>query len=420
MKKSLTKMLISLLLVAALLPVRAFAAAEVSFQIQMDGTGTVTLVSAGAAEREISSLQFSLTINAGNAARVEFEFSEDVLSRAKVAESRYQASSRTLNVYIAGTEPLFAKGASTLTVGRVAAFNAGGAGVSAIASAVPGSVKYVDGAELQEPTPTPTLTPVPTSPPVIYWPPVSSDVTPTPTPEATPTPETSPTAAPTEVPSPTAAPKPTEAVGPQMLSSLRLYLEGDVTETYSGKKFASVWNKAGYTVVFKSNNTKVATVGKAKGLVTAVSVGTAKITATFTNQKTGEKVVKTCKVTVKRNAVDAGISADNESRLQKLTVGEAFTLKTFRIDSDGNVVWDGKTKITDSVRFRSSNTKVFTVNKTTGKITAVGEGTATLTVWAVQSEQPICDENGKVIEYRTTTKPQKYKVIVSASAEEDE
>ena len=41
---------------------------------------------------------------------------------------------------------------------------------------------------------------------------------------------------------------------------------------------------------------------------------------------------------------------------------------------------------TDSVRFSSSNPEVFTVTKTTGKLTAVKEGEATLKVWTVQSE----------------------------------
>ena len=116
---------------------------------------------------------------------------------------------------------------------------------------------------------------------------------------------------------------------------------------------------------------------------------------------------------MKRNAADAGISEESAAHLKELTVGEAFTLKTYRTDSDGKQIWSGKTKITDSPRFRSSNTKIFKVNKTTGLITAVSPGKATLTVWAVQSEKPVYDKNGKVIEYQQTTEPRKYTVIVS-------
>ena len=56
---------------------------------------------------------------------------------------------------------------------------------------------------------------------------------------------------------------------------------------------ARITAETGYSVAFKSSNTKVATVGKSKGLVTAVGVGSAKVTATFTDLETGEKIVKT-------------------------------------------------------------------------------------------------------------------------------
>ena len=60
------------------------------------------------------------------------------------------------------------------------------------------------------------------------------------------------------------------------------------------------------------------------------------------------------------------------------------------------------------------HTAVFTVGRTKGKIVAVGAGEAVLTVWAVQSEEAVYDENGEFVEYRATTKPRTYRVKVTA------
>ena len=89
-----------------------------------------------------------------------------------------------------------------------------------------------------------------------------------------------------------------ESDGPQMYKTLKLYLGGDVTGSYEGQRYAKVWNKGDYEVQFGSDNTDVATVNQ-KGFVTAVSVGTANITATFTAED-GSVVNKTCVVTVKK------------------------------------------------------------------------------------------------------------------------
>lgn len=405
MKKYISKILIAALVVITLLPMRVLAGPDTTFTLSVDQTGAVALVSPDAAGNKVSSVQFSLKVSGGNVASAGFEFSDAVKNTAKVFESRYQTEGGILNVYISGTAPLFAEGTMRLAVGKAVAYDTNGNSVAAAVRAVEGSIKYVyDGELKEEPAVTPTPTPTPGG--SSSWQPgpgipVSPSATPTPTPSATPTP----TLAPTQTPTPT-------PTGPQVYSSLRLYYGGDATGKYKDSRYAVVWNRDGYDVEFSSTHPEVATVGRRKGLVTAVGVGKTSVRATFTNKETGKKVVRTCRVTVKRNAVDAGISEYGALKLQNLNVGEEYQTRTWREDSDGNLAWSGREMITDSARFISSNPEVFTVGKTKGKVTAVGAGEAILTVWAVQSEGAAYDEDGKVVEYKATTKPRRYKVVV--------
>ncbi|MDE7327540.1 MAG: Ig-like domain-containing protein [Lachnospiraceae bacterium] len=197
---------------------------------------------------------------------------------------------------------------------------------------------------------------------------------------------------------------------PQMYGTLKLYLGGDVTGSYEGQNYAKVWNKGDYTVAFASDNEDVATVNS-KGFVRAVSVGSANITATFT-AKDGSTVEKTCVVTVKKNAVAAGIGAKNKAQLEEgIAVGSELQLTAVRKDADGNTARKGKVDITDGMRFESSDEKVFTVGATKGKLTAVGEGEATLYVWAVQSE----GRDPETGEYPATTEKKEYTVVVKSA-----
>ncbi len=401
MKKLIVRVMIALVAIAALLPIRAFAGEDLKFQLSVDGTGAVTLVSSKAGGDGVSSIQFSLSVSSGNVADAGFEFSDEVTGVAKVCDFRYHKETRTLNVYISGTNALFGTDKTQLAVGKAVAYDSNSQAATATFRAMQETVGYVYGEELKKPTPTPTPMPTPGS--SIPWnpgpvSPSDPTLTPTPTVTATPTPTSTPTPTPT---------------GPRMYSGIKLYYgDGDVTGQYASERYAVVWNKDGYTVEFKSVNPKIATVGKRKGLVTAVSVGKTTVKATFTDKETGEKIVRSCRITVKRNAVDAGISPNSENKLLNLTVGDSFQTKAYRTDSDGVQSWSGRDKITDGVRFLSSNPEVFTVGKTKGKVTAVGAGEAELTVWAVQSECAEYGEDGKVVEYRATTKPRKYKVVV--------
>ncbi len=183
---------------------------------------------------------------------------------------------------------------------------------------------------------------------------------------------------------------------PDMYKSLLLYLDSgngensDITGAYKSERYASVWGwrENGYDeVTFESADTDIATVNS-KGKVTAVKVGVTTVTATFTGEDV-ETVSKECKVTVKRNAAKVGLSADSAKKVDAgFSVGDELQLTAVRKDAEGNTEWNKTQKVytTDSVRFKSSNEDVFKVMKTTGKLTATGEGEAVLTIWTVQSE----------------------------------
>lgn len=189
---------------------------------------------------------------------------------------------------------------------------------------------------------------------------------------------------------------------PDMYKTLRLYLDSgngegseagegnDITGNLKGERYASVWGwrENGYDkVMFESADTDIATVNS-KGKVTAVKVGSTTVTATFTGEDV-DTVVKECVVTVKRNAAKVGLSADSAKKVEAgFTVGDKLQLTAVRKDAEGNTEWNRTQKnyTTDSVRFKSSDENVFKVTKTTGMLTAVGTGEATLTIWTVQSE----------------------------------
>ena len=115
------------------------------------------------------------------------------------------------------------------------------------------------------------------------------------------------------------------------------------------------------TVTWSSSNTSVATVSQ-NGLVTAIAVGSATITATA-----GEKKA-TCTVTVNRRVVPAtSITLDYVNI--EIAKGKMVTLHATVLPEDA----------TDkTVTWKSSNTSVATVNNN-GNVTAIKAGTATIT-----------------------------------------
>ena len=126
------------------------------------------------------------------------------------------------------------------------------------------------------------------------------------------------------------------------------------TSIYVDNSFKLVYDNLLGTadVTYKSDNKKVASVSKS-GVVTGKKSGTVNITTTI--KQGNETYTLVTKVTVKVPSIKFSAS------VSKLSTGKAFTFKVKKSGLDGKVIW------------KSSNTKVATVNKN-GKVTAKKPG----------------------------------------------
>lgn len=147
-------------------------------------------------------------------------------------------------------------------------------------------------------------------------------------------------------------------------------------------------NATDKSLKWSSDKTAVATVDN-NGKVTAVAKGSAKITVTSNNGKTA-----VCNVEVVDNKISVTEVALNKNTLE-LAVGSTETLTaTVKPENatDKTVTWS------------TSDTAIATVD-TNGKVTAVKEGTATITVTTKDS--------GKKAECKVTVKPKTTEISVS-------
>ena len=129
-------------------------------------------------------------------------------------------------------------------------------------------------------------------------------------------------------------------------------------------------NTAAYYRLYYSNNTAIAPVQKAGGLVTAKTAGTTTIRCKLNNGKEA-----TCKVTVKSAPSRVTVSDKSET----LKVGQSKTLKATLNNNASSY----------RSTWTSSNTYVATVNST-GKISAKSQGTATITYKTYNGKTASC------------------------------
>lgn len=143
MKKNVMHISMTGLLLALLLPLQVFAEGS-GDGFRLDQSGTVTLDSSHAAKEGISSCRFSLTVEPESGSHVEFAFAGDL---AEIMEYRYNADEKKLNIYMAGTDPLFPTGTESLAIGKVVVTDGSGNSGKATVSVEEGSLQFVYGSE---------------------------------------------------------------------------------------------------------------------------------------------------------------------------------------------------------------------------------------------------------------------------------
>lgn len=253
MKKYMIGMLMAAFVFIGMLPQQAYAADSPGEAVLLEKEGekgaSLKLRLPNAAGEKISSLQVSLKMEAGTEA--VFSFDKMVTERAKVYENILHKDTGTINIYIAGTEPLYREGEDTLTIGKVSVdtlpveIRAEGIGI----------VRGTDVEKLD----------------------LSADMTlagATVTPGATATPTTTPapTTTPTTTPRPTTTPKPTMTPKPTATPSANVKTPktpkvSKLTNTASGiaVKWGKTANTSGYHIYRKTAGKKWSKIATVKG-----------------------------------------------------------------------------------------------------------------------------------------------------------
>ena len=157
-------------------------------------------------------------------------------------------------------------------------------------------------------------------------------------------------------------------VTPKLVTSVTLdQSELTIERTYTAQLSATIApeDADNRTVSWTSDNEEVATVDE-NGQVTAVGVGEANITATAAD---GSGITATCKVTVTPKLVTSVTLDESELTIEK-NFTEQLTATVAPDDADNL-----------SLTWTSDNEEVATVDEN-GLVTAVGEGTATITATA--------------------------------------
>ena len=129
-KRKITAAILAFALLLAMMPVPASAAGAGQDDLVLEASGstlTVKLTLPNAKDEKLSSLQLGLELDAGSFS--EFQFDQAVTGKAKTYEAYYDADNRQINLYIAGTAPLFTS--DTLTIGSVSVYSGGNASAEA-------------------------------------------------------------------------------------------------------------------------------------------------------------------------------------------------------------------------------------------------------------------------------------------------
>ena len=146
------KMLAAAMIICCIMTLTISASAAEVNEIKLEANGSeasLELYFPQAAAEGIASMQVSVSVKASSDS-VDLVFIPDSGLAAKIVESRYQNDTGTLNIYLAGTEPLFSSYGS-VKVGTVKISTSGSDTASAAVEVVRDSVRFVRSGELVSP-----------------------------------------------------------------------------------------------------------------------------------------------------------------------------------------------------------------------------------------------------------------------------
>ena len=160
MKKYILGIIMAVFIFIAMLPQQVSAADnDMPVRLNNGETASIEAELSQANEEKISSLQFSIKVTDANGNSVEsdvlnnievltFSPNQTVTSRAKICDQRYHKDTGVLDVYIAGTEPLFEED-NKLIVGTVTVSGANGEKADVYIKVAEDSFKVVKGNALE-------------------------------------------------------------------------------------------------------------------------------------------------------------------------------------------------------------------------------------------------------------------------------
>ena len=160
MKKNSLGIIMAVFIFIAMLPQQALAADnETPLRLQAGQSAFLEAELSQANGEKNSSLQISLEVTSQDGTsentsvlekieNLSFSPDETIASKAKICEYRYHKNTGVLDIYIAGTQPLFSA-EDKLTVGKVTATGKDGNGVDVYIKMVTDSFKVVRGNDLQ-------------------------------------------------------------------------------------------------------------------------------------------------------------------------------------------------------------------------------------------------------------------------------
>ena len=142
------------------------------------------------------------------------------------------------------------------------------------------------------------------------------------------------------------------------------FADAEVAKTYGDSKFTNAATTSGDgTISYQSSNTDAATINSSTGEVTIIGVGNTTVTATVAATGNYNTASTTYTLTVSK-ATPAVSFADAEVTK---TYGDSKFTNAATTSGDG------------AISYQSSNTDVATIDGTSGEVTIVGAGTATIT-----------------------------------------